>query len=70
MSVSGLCELCERREVVDGCDRCGRLVCEEHFERRHGVCSACFAQFGGRGPDRGGEHDERDSPDGVGEYRY
>jgi len=73
MSVSGLCEICERREVVDGCDRCGRLVCEEHFERRHGVCAECFAEVGGgptggreSGPGRGG----RDRPDGVGEYRF
>jgi hypothetical protein len=69
MSVSGLCEVCERHEVVDGCDRCGRLVCGEHFERRHGVCTECFAEVGGTtgGDRRGGG---RDRPDGVGEYRY
>ena len=69
MSVSGLCEVCERREVVDGCDRCGRLVCEEHFERRHGVCTECFAEVGGS-PGDGRGRGERDYPDGVGEYRY
>jgi hypothetical protein len=68
MSVSGLCEICERGEVVDGCDRCGRLVCEEHFEVRHGVCTKCFAEFGGTGG--GSERDERDPPDGVGEHRF
>lgn len=71
MSVSGLCEVCERREVVDGCDRCGRLVCEEHFERRHGMCTECFAEVGGK-PDggRGRGRGEHDYPDGVGEYRF
>jgi hypothetical protein len=72
MSVSGLCEICERREVVDGCDRCGRLVCEEHFEERHGVCTACFAEVGGNTGDgrKDGGRDGRDYPDGVDEYQF
>ena len=70
MSVSGLCEVCERREVVDGCDRCGRLVCEEHFEERYGLCTACFAEVGDRSGGEPGRERERDYPDGVDEYRF
>jgi hypothetical protein len=69
MSVSGLCEICERGEVVDGCDRCGRLVCEEHFEERHGVCTKCFAEVEGSPGDPAGRG-EQDPPDGVDEYRF
>lgn len=69
MSVSGLCEICERREVVDGCDRCGQLVCEEHFERDHGVCVECYADLAGT-PGEERERGERDRPDGVDEYEF
>lgn len=68
MSVSGLCEICESREVVDGCDRCGRLVCEVHYEDGHGVCTECFAEVGGT-PGGERERDDRDRPDGVDEYQ-
>lgn len=71
MSVSGLCEICEQREVVDGCDRCGRLVCEVHFEEDAGLCTACYAAVhGGSGTDEGQEPEKRDRPDGVDEYRF
>jgi len=69
MSVSGLCEVCERKEIVDGCDRCGRLVCEEHFERDHGVCVECYAEPAGA-PGEERERGERDRPDGVDEYEF
>ena len=68
MSVSGLCEVCESGSVEDGCERCGRLVCSEHYDEPMGLCTACVSEFGG-GPDGGsGDRDER--PDGVGEYRF
>lgn len=41
MSVSGLCELCTQNEIVDGCERCGRLVCERHYAEVSGLCTDC-----------------------------
>lgn len=67
MSVSGLCQVCEQREVVDGCDRCGRLVCERHFEEGAGLCVECYAEAGGS-RDRGGGRDG--GPDGVDTYQF
>jgi hypothetical protein len=70
MSVSGLCQICEEREVVDGCDRCGRLVCERHFEESAGICAECYAEFGGgRGEERQPGRDGP-GPDGVDTYRF
>jgi len=67
MSVSGLCELCEGGNVEDGCDRCGRLVCEDHYDRTSGLCVACADELGGDPTSVGGQ---RDAPDGVDEYRF
>lgn len=71
MSVSGLCQICEQREVVDGCDRCGRLVCDLHFEESAGLCVECYAEVGG-GRDRDGtdRRDGGEGPDGVDTYQY
>lgn len=68
MSVAGLCEICEERTIEDGCDRCGRLVCEKHLDRELGLCVECSAEL-----DRGREPDKpagRDRPDGVDTYRF
>jgi hypothetical protein len=72
MSVSGLCQVCEERETADGCDRCGRLVCERHVEDETGLCVECYAEVDGswRGErsgrsDRGGR-----GPDGVDTYQF
>jgi hypothetical protein len=71
MSVSGLCAVCERREVEDGCERCGRLVCEKHLDRRTGLCTSCHAELhGGEGEPTRDPHSDPDRPDGVGEYRF
>ncbi|MFB6134272.1 MAG: zinc finger HIT domain-containing protein [Halanaeroarchaeum sp.] len=48
MSVSGLCEICERGEATHACDRCGALVCSEHYDESSGLCSECAAAGGGR----------------------
>jgi hypothetical protein len=48
MSVSGRCTVCETREARHGCDRCGALVCDEHFERSQGLCVECASGGGGR----------------------
>jgi hypothetical protein len=72
MSVSGLCEVCGQREVVGGCERCGKLVCEKHCDEETGYCTACYAEVYGGRPDtgRGGGRSERERPDGVDEYRF
>ena len=65
MSVTGLCELCTTNEVVDGCDRCGRLVCETHYDEETGLCTDCLREAGGRPADDTGrpadEHDDVDT---------
>lgn len=68
MSVSGLCEICEAATIEDQCDRCGRLVCEDHYDRETGLCTDCAAEA--RRPTDGEEKDDRDYPDGVGEYEF
>ncbi|WP_330632356.1 hypothetical protein [Halocatena halophila] len=55
MSVSGLCALCSRPEIVDGCNRCGRLVCEDHYDRDSGWCTDCRETI------TPGELDEKDT---------
>ncbi|MFD1514937.1 hypothetical protein [Halomarina rubra] len=68
MSVTGLCELCTTNEVVDGCDRCGRLVCETHYDEQTGLCTDCLKEAGGR---PAGEEDvQPDGPDGVDTYQF
>jgi hypothetical protein len=51
MSVSGLCEICESREAEYSCDRCGALVCEQHFARPRGLCGNCARALGEDGND-------------------
>lgn len=71
MSVSGLCEICESKPVEDGCDHCGRLVCDDHYDHASGMCTACLAEFGKQPTDDGGgDRDRSDYPDGVDEYRF
>jgi len=50
MSVTGLCELCEQAPAVDRCDRCGALVCREHFDEERGRCTRCVAEVHGGDP--------------------
>ncbi|WP_423999468.1 hypothetical protein ACOZ4I_11030 [Haloarcula salina] len=66
MSVAGLCELCGRPEVDHGCDRCGQLVCDEHWSEDTGLCVECAADAG-RPDDR---RVPEDAPDGVDTYRF
>lgn len=67
MSVAGRCEICGSEPVEDGCDRCGRLVCIDHFDVETGLCTACLAEFGNE-PAEDGRPDRY--PDGVDEYRF
>ncbi|MFC7071317.1 hypothetical protein [Halobaculum lipolyticum] len=46
MSRSGLCQVCERAEATASCDRCGALVCGDHYDRERGVCADCLAGLG------------------------
>lgn len=66
MSLSGLCEICERPGVEHTCDRCGKLVCDRHFDASVDVCVQCAAELG-QGPQRG---DHPAGPDGVDTYRF
>jgi hypothetical protein len=68
MSVEGLCEVCESGTVEDGCERCGRLVCAEHYDEPTGFCTACVSAAGRRPDEHDGGRDEH--PDGVDEYRF
>lgn len=67
MSLSGLCELCDRPDVDHTCGRCGHLVCDRHFDTETGVCVDCLSEVRGPGEDRG---DAKDRPDGVDTYRF
>jgi ribosomal protein L37AE/L43A len=68
MSVSGFCEICQERDVEYTCDRCGKLVCDEHFDTSIGYCVECAAELSGGERDGEGA-DPDDLPDGVGTYR-
>ena len=67
MSVAGLCEICESETVEDGCDRCGRLVCAQHYDRTSGLCTDCLAEMGDRPDDADRENREYTERDD--EYR-
>lgn len=65
MSVSGLCEICDRPDVDHNCDRCGMLVCDRHFDDDLAVCAECAVQFGQRKRESA---DTENLPDGVDTY--
>jgi hypothetical protein len=68
MSVSSPCELCTTADVEAACDRCGKLVCERHYDEELGFCIECAADAGGDG--RGRIPGSEDLPDGVDTYRF
>jgi len=41
MSVAGPCDICATGTVEHTCDRCGNLVCEQHFDETTGFCVEC-----------------------------
>ncbi|MFW5917514.1 MAG: zinc finger HIT domain-containing protein [Halorubrum sp.] len=41
MSVTGLCQICEAAPARYACPRCGRAVCEDHWNDGVGACTAC-----------------------------
>jgi hypothetical protein len=65
MSVTGLCQICATAEAEESCQRCGKLVCERHYENSVEQCAECTAGGGGQPvPDTDG------LPDGVDTYRF
>jgi ribosomal protein L37AE/L43A len=48
------------------CDRCGRLVCDRHWDEDIGMCVECGAEVG-QPSDR---VPSEDMPDGVDTYRF
>ncbi len=68
MSVSGPCEICTTAPIEDACERCGKLVCERHYEEESGRCVKCEAEISGEHPRHIPE--EGDLPDGVDTYRF
>ncbi|MFC7136583.1 hypothetical protein [Halobaculum litoreum] len=46
MSVTGLCQVCERAAATASCDRCGAVVCADHYDRDRGLCADCGAAGG------------------------
>lgn len=47
MSVSSTCEVCSAGDVDHTCDRCGQLVCDDHFDETVGFCVECAADVTG-----------------------
>ncbi|MFW6017290.1 MAG: hypothetical protein ACOCPX_00560 [Halapricum sp.] len=45
MSATGLCDVCGHPDVDHVCDRCGRLVCERHYDTDLGVCIECASEI-------------------------
>lgn len=63
-----MCTVCDAADADRLCDRCGSLVCDDHFDDEVGYCVACAAELGS-GPADGDQSDE-DLPDGVDTYRF
>ena len=69
MSVSAPCDICGDPGADHVCDRCGKVVCDDHYDEDLGYCTACAAEVRG-GRDRERVPDEGDQPDGVDTYRF
>lgn len=61
MSVTGLCSICGNARATSTCDRCGAVVCREHYDADTGYCTECATELR---RSRGGpaESDGSDSP--------
>ena len=68
MSVEGLCQICERNPIDEGCTRCGQLVCSDHYHDTRGWCTECVAEVGDWPDDD--QREPGDRPDGVDEYQF
>ncbi len=69
MSISSPCEICQQADAEHTCDRCGKLVCPDHYDETLGMCVECAGEVsGGTEPER--VPDDEDLPDGVDTYRF
>ncbi|MEM3289914.1 MAG: hypothetical protein QW046_00080 [Candidatus Micrarchaeaceae archaeon] len=39
--IAVLCDICHLKQAKHVCKLCGRRVCDEHFDSRLGICTAC-----------------------------
>ena len=44
-----LCEICGMKTAKFVCQKCGLLVCEDHFDQRTGLCVRCLEEAMGKG---------------------
>ncbi|MFW6153530.1 MAG: hypothetical protein ACOC42_04140 [Halobacteriota archaeon] len=53
MSVAGLCSICEASPARHTCERCGALVCDDHYVPSLGLCTECarIVRAGDRSPE-------------------
>ncbi|MFB6078800.1 MAG: hypothetical protein ABEJ80_07480 [Halarchaeum sp.] len=65
MSVTGLCQICEAREARFACERCGAVVCQEHYDADLGLCQSCATETR-RARDDGERRRRDDDPDVAG----
>ena len=69
MSTTGLCAICDAPDADRVCDRCGQLVCDDHFDDAVGYCVECASELG-RGRTHGEGAEDEDLPDGVDTYEF
>jgi len=43
MDLMGLCSICGKPGAMYTCNLCGRVVCSQHFNSIHGVCTHCMS---------------------------
>lgn len=53
MSITGVCQLCDSTGAQFGCDRCGAVVCQAHYDSQTGFCTECASEVRG-GPGESG----------------
>lgn len=46
MSVTSICQICNRATAEHDCRRCGALVCDQHYDHAKGVCADCAGGIG------------------------
>ncbi|MEM3227890.1 MAG: hypothetical protein QXR58_02100 [Candidatus Micrarchaeaceae archaeon] len=40
MEKTGLCSICGK-PARNTCSMCGRVVCDDHFDKKLGICTSC-----------------------------
>ena len=44
MSLTGVCDVCERAPATDTCTSCGSIVCRRHYVPARGACVSCAGE--------------------------